>query len=119
MPTILLVDDSPLVLHALARRLEGEGFEVRTAATVAAGRAVDASSLACAAVDIDLPDGSGVALAVALRAARPGLPIAFFTAAGPTGEVAHARTYGPVFHKPDVDALVAWAKGCCQPPPTK
>jgi len=119
MPTILLVDDSPLVLHAVARRLEAEGFEVRAEATLGAGRAVDPSSLACAAIDIDLPDGSGLELGVELLAARPALPVAFFTAGASTNEVARARALGPVFHKPDVDALVAWARIAAQPPPTK
>lgn len=119
MRTILLVDDSPLVLHAVTRRLRAAGLEVRAAATIAAARAVDVTAIACAVVDIDLPDGSGVTFAAELLAARPGLPVAFFTATSSTSEVKKAVALGPVLHKPDVDALVAWATRAAQPPPTK
>ena len=108
MPTILLVDDSPVARHALVTRLRAEGLDAQEAASVADGRAIDPWSVACAIVDVDLPDGSGVDLAVALRAVHPALPVAFFTASA--GEAATASALGPVFAKPDLDALVAWAR---------
>jgi DNA-binding response OmpR family regulator len=119
MPTVLLVDDSAVALHALARRLKAEGFDVRAESTIAGASTVDAADLTCAAIDIDLPDGSGVDLAGDLLAARPALPIAFFTAGVSAAAVTLARRRGPVFYKPDLDALVAWLKSSAQPPPTK
>jgi CheY-like chemotaxis protein len=122
MPTVLLVDDSPLARHTVARRLQAEGFDVRAEGTVAAARAVDAATVACAVIDIDLPDGSGVDLAAEILASHAALPVAFFTAS--TDELDLAATHGPVFRKPDVEALVAWARSASagrppQPPPTK
>jgi two-component system C4-dicarboxylate transport response regulator DctD len=109
MPTILLVDDSPVARRAVARRLESEGFDVRQEGSAAAARAVDAGQLAGAIIDIELPDGSGVDLAAELRARAPSLPVAFFTATASPTVVAQARPHGVVFSKPDLEPLVAWA----------
>jgi DNA-binding response OmpR family regulator len=122
MPTVLLVDDSPLARHTVARRVQAEGFDVVAEGTVAGARAVDVTTVSCAVIDIDLPDGSGVELAVELLASHPSLPIAFFTAS--IDAVDEAAAHGPVFHKPDVEALVAWVRSAsagprAQPPPTK
>lgn len=116
MPTLLIVDDSALVRHAVASRLRVEGFDVRAEATLAGARTVDLTTIACAAVDIDLPDGSGLDLAAELLAKHPSLPVAFFTAS-----TAPPEGHSPVFHKPDVEGLVAWvlSAGSSQPPPTK
>jgi len=118
MPTVLLVDDSPLARHTVARRLEAEGFDVRAEGTVAAARTIDLGTIGCAAIDVDLPDGSGIDLAAELRAGHPTLAVAFFTASTEALDLASA--HGPVFRKPDVEALVAWVRGVAgQPPPTK
>jgi CheY-like chemotaxis protein len=117
MPTVLLVDDSPVVRRVLARRLSTEGFDVREEASATAARALETGDLACAVIDIELPDGSGVDLAAELLARCATLPVAFFTASADTSAIDSGRLYGPVFVKPDVEALVAWAKR--QPPPTK
>jgi CheY-like chemotaxis protein len=120
MPSILLVDDSEVARRAVAQRLRAVGFDVHEAASAAAARGVPLDPLVCAIVDVDLDDGDGPTLAAELRAARPGLPIAFFTA-GATAELAdRARAYGPVFSKPDLEPLLAWVRGVgTQPPPTK
>ncbi len=117
MPTVLLVDDSPVARRVLARRLSDEGLQVVEEGTATTARAVDPAGLACAVIDIELPDGSGADLAADLLARRPGLPVAFFTASTSMPSVDRARAHGPVFVKPDVAALVAWVKS--QPPPTK
>jgi CheY-like chemotaxis protein len=119
MPTVLLVDDSPVVRHVLARQLRGEGFEVHEEASAKSGRAVAPAPLACAVVDLELPDGDGPDLVAALRAARPTLPVAFFTAGASPSLLERARAFGPVFSKPDVAPVVAWVKRVAQPPPTK
>ncbi len=123
MPTVLLVDDSAVARHAVARRLIAEGFVVHEAGSAAEARAVTLSGLDCAILDVDLPDGDGPSLAAELRAARPALPIAFFTAGAAADLVTRSQAHGPVFAKPLLDPLIAWAHGVTgkpgQPPPTK
>jgi DNA-binding response OmpR family regulator len=122
MRTVLLVDDSAVARRVLARRLEAEGFQVIEASSAAMARKVDAASLGCAIVDLELPDGDGTDLARALAERRPALPIAFFTMGAAPSLVEGARARGPVFLKPDVNPLVAWVKRTVrpsQPPPTK
>jgi CheY-like chemotaxis protein len=119
MPIVLLVDDSPVVRRVLARRLAADGFDVRAEPSVTAARAVDVATFACAVIDIELPDGSGCELAADLLRQRPSLPLAFFTAGAPPEAIERARVHGPVFAKPDLEALMAWVALARQPPPTK
>jgi DNA-binding response OmpR family regulator len=124
MPTALLVDDSQVALRALARRLGAEGFAVRTELTAASARTIDPGELACAVIDLELADGDGdgTELAANLRARRATLPIAFFTAGASPELLARAHVFGPIFTKPNLDAVAAWAKHVSvarQPPPTK
>jgi DNA-binding response OmpR family regulator len=120
MAIVLVVDDSPVALLALCRRLAAEGFTVREEATAAGARALDSSDLGCAVLDLELPDGDGPALAHDLRARQASLPVAFFTAGADRSLIERARTLGAVFAKPDVEAVVGWAKRVAgQPPPTK
>jgi CheY-like chemotaxis protein len=107
------------VRRALARRLASEGFVVCEASSAADVRDSDPSLLACAVIDLELPDGDGPDLAATLRNARGSLPLAFFTASTAAQLRERARAYGPVFDKPNLDAVVAWAKKVAQPPPTK
>jgi CheY-like chemotaxis protein len=119
MPTVLLVDDSPVVRRVLTQRLVAEGFDVRAEPSAAGARAIDLATLACAIIDIELPDGSGSDLADELLQQRPSLPIAFFTAGASAAVMAQARASGPVFAKPDLEPLIAWIGTAGQPPPTK
>jgi CheY-like chemotaxis protein len=119
MRTVLLVDDSPVVRRAVTRRLEAEGFRVHEESSIAAARGVEVGGLACAIIDLELPDGAGSDLAATLLGQREALPIAFFTAGAPPSLLERARAQGPVFPKPDVEAIIAWAKRAGQPPPTK
>jgi len=117
MPTVLLVDDSPAARRAIARRLQAAGFEVREVGSATDARSIDLGPFACAVVDVELADGDGPSLAVELHAKRPELPVAFFTASSSPDVHERAKGQGPVFTKPNLDPLLAWAKG--QPPPTK
>ena len=119
MPTVLLVDDSPVVRRVLTQRLVAEGFDVVAEPTAAGARVVDLTTLACAIIDIELPDGSGADLASALLLRRASLPLAFFTAGASAAVLERALTHGPVFAKPDVELLIAWTLTAGQPPPTK
>jgi CheY-like chemotaxis protein len=118
MPSILLVDDSEVARHAVARRLRDAGYEVHEAASAAEARACAPAGFACAIVDIDLDDGDGPSLVAELRAAAPSLEVAFFTAGASTELVERSRAHGPVFLKPDLEPLLDWVRAL-QPPPTK
>jgi DNA-binding response OmpR family regulator len=101
-----VADDSAVVLDVVSKRVVASGFEAVRCASAAAARAVDAKEIACALLDIDLGDGTGAEVARALRATRPELPIAFFSAGAP---VEDARVFGPVFVKPaELDEAIRW-----------
>jgi CheY-like chemotaxis protein len=111
-PRALVVDDSAVVRFAVAKRLRALGLEVDEQATAAPPSAEVASGLACALLDLELDEGGdGVQVAVALRAARPDLPIAFFSATTSDEHATRASAFGPVFSKPgDIDAAIAWVR---------
>jgi DNA-binding response OmpR family regulator len=119
MPTVLLVDDSPVVRHVLAQRLRASGFDVRTESSADGARAVNPATLTCAVIDIELADGSGSDLAGELLKRRATLPIAFFTSVASPAVLERTRVHGPVFTKPAVEPLIAWIESLGQPPPTK
>ena len=59
--SLLLVDDDEPFLRRLAKAMEKRGFEVETAGSVAAGKAIaTARSPAFAVVDLRLQDGNGL-----------------------------------------------------------
>jgi len=111
MPTVLVADDSPVARLTLARRLRAEGYEVVEHGTAAAARGADVEDMACALLDLDLGDGDGADVALALHEKRANLPVAFFSASVSQDVLARARAVGPVFTKPDqLDAAVAWVR---------
>jgi len=62
-PLVLLVDDDPTFLHALAALVADQGFAVETAVTLAEARARIAERTPdLALVDLSLPDGDGLEL---------------------------------------------------------
>lgn len=74
---ILLVEDHPTTLLVLARLIERLGYEVRTAATVAAAKQMAEREHPDLLVsDLGLPDGSGYELMIELRKTQPVLGIA-------------------------------------------
>ena len=82
-PTILLVEDDPVVRTFLADNLTAAGFAVLAADTLRDGlRVLEYSGPDLAVVDIALPDGTGLDLVAAVRGADrvatrldPGLPV--------------------------------------------
>jgi DNA-binding response OmpR family regulator len=100
--TALVVDDSAVVRKVVASRLTQLGLAVIEDESAKAYAEVD-----LAVLDLELPDGDGVEIALRLRAKKPDLPIAFFSSGSEL--IDKARALGPVFHKPDeLDALIAW-----------
>jgi DNA-binding NarL/FixJ family response regulator len=78
-----VVEDQPLYRAMLARTLEAHErlHVVASVGTVAQARAALAGAAADVVVlDIDLPDGNGIALGVQLRRAQPGLGILLLSA---------------------------------------
>ncbi len=81
--SLLLVDDDESFLKRLARAMEKRGFEVETADTVAAGKAIaTARPPAYAVVDLRLEDGNGLDVVEVLRERRPDSRIVVLTGYG-------------------------------------
>ena len=82
-PSLLLVDDDDPFLKRLAKAMEKRGFEVETAGSVAAGRAIaTARSPAYAVVDLRLEDGNGLDVVEVLREKRPDCRVVVLTGFG-------------------------------------
>lgn len=104
---ILLADDSIVVRATLGRRLADAGVEVVLAGSAAEALTMDAASIVCAVLDVDLGDGNGLSVAEALIARNGALRIAFFT----SGEAPPPsnRFQAASFEKSkDLDRVVAW-----------
>ncbi|MGX5734848.1 ActR/PrrA/RegA family redox response regulator transcription factor [Bosea thiooxidans] len=70
--SLLLVDDDRPFLTRLARAMEGRGYDVRIADSVAAGlAAVEESAPAFAVIDLRLQDGNGLDVIARLKERRP------------------------------------------------
>ena len=83
IPRVLLVDDDEPFLRRLAKAMEKRGFEVETAASVAAGRAIaTARPPAYAVVDLRLEDGNGLDVVEVLRDKRPDSRVVVLTGYG-------------------------------------
>ncbi len=78
--SILLVEDDAALRAGLKELLERQGYEVRTAATVAQARSGCAVPPGLIVLDVTLPDGDGVALCRSWREAGMDAPILFLTA---------------------------------------
>ena len=106
---VLIADDSAVVRFFVARRVRAEGLEVVECESAAGASSVDVRDLSCALLDVDLGDGFGTDVAETLRALRRDLPIAFFTSSAAPEVLARARTFGPVFAKPEqLDQAMVW-----------
>jgi DNA-binding response OmpR family regulator len=89
-PTVLLVEDDPLVRGFLADNLIADGFCVVAAETLGEGlRRLELTPPDVAVVDVGLPDGSGLELLVRVRAAGaagsrvdPALPVLVLSGRG-------------------------------------
>jgi CheY-like chemotaxis protein len=107
--SILFVDDSALVRATTTLRLTGRGLRVTALGSSRETEHVDPTGFAAALLDIDLGDGSGPDVAARLRLGSPALPIAFLTGGGAPHDLDAARSFGPVFSKPEgVDEAIGW-----------
>src|SRR6516162_5266939 len=70
--SLLIVEDDKSFLQRLARAMEGRGFAVTTAESVAAGQLlVEKAAPAFAVVDMRLGDGNGLDVISAIKKRRP------------------------------------------------
>jgi two-component system response regulator RegA len=110
-PSLLLVDDDPVLSDVLARALEGRGYAVRVAGTVeAALAAIAADPPEYAVVDLKLPDGSGLKLVGPLQAADAHTRIVMLTGHGNIPTAIEAIKLGATYYltKPaNADEVVA------------
>lgn len=112
--SLLIVDDDKPFLDRLARAMEGRGFVVETASSVAEGlAAVTKSPPAFAVVDMRLGDGSGLDVISALKDRRPDARGLILTGYGNIATAVNAVKLGAVDYlsKPaDADEVCAALK---------
>ena len=109
--TLLIVEDDKSFLQRLARAMEGRGFTVATAESVADGLLLlETSSPAYAVVDMRLADGNGLDVIFALKRRRPEARSIVLTGYGNIATAVNAVKMGAVDYlaKPvDADDVVS------------
>ncbi|MFK7762442.1 MAG: ActR/PrrA/RegA family redox response regulator transcription factor [Roseobacter sp.] len=121
--SLLLLDDDEPFLRRLAKAMEKRGFNVETAGSVTAGRAIaTARPPAYAVIDLRLDDGNGLDVVEVLRDKRPDARVVVLTGYGAIATAVAAVKIGAVDYlsKPAdatdiVNALLA--RGDDLPPP--
>jgi DNA-binding NtrC family response regulator len=79
-PTILVVDDEPLIRFALAERLTEEGYRVIEADTAASALARSVDGVDLVLLDYKLPDGDGIEVLKRLKERDPDALVILLTA---------------------------------------
>jgi two-component system response regulator RegA len=109
--SLLIVEDDKSFLQRLARAMEGRGFTVTTAESVADGLTqLETASPAFAVVDMRLEDGNGLDVISALKRRRPDARAIILTGYGNIATAVNAVKMGAVDYlsKPvDADDVVA------------
>ena len=109
--SLLIVEDDKAFLQRLARAMEGRGFAVTTAESVADGLShLEAATPAFAVVDMRLEDGNGLDVISALKRRRPDARAIILTGYGNIATAVNAVKLGAVDYlsKPvDADDVVA------------
>jgi two-component system response regulator RegA len=111
LPSLLLVDDDPVLCTVMARALGARGFDVTVAHSIEeAMRAVEAESPEYALVDLKLGEQSGLKLVSQLKAADPQTRVVILTGHGSIPTAIEAIKLGANYYltKPaDADEVVA------------
>ena len=109
--SLLIVEDDKSFLQRLARAMEGRGFTVTTAESVADGlNQLETTCPAFAVVDMRLEDGNGLEVISALKRRRPDARAIILTGYGNIATAVNAVKLGAVDYlsKPvDADDVVA------------
>ncbi|AYE84738.1 MAG: ActR/PrrA/RegA family redox response regulator transcription factor [Sulfitobacter sp.] len=122
--SLLLVDDDEPFLRRLAKAMEKRGFEVETAGSVAAGKAIaTARPPAFAVVDLRLQDGNGLDVVEVLRDKRADARVVVLTGYGAIATAVAAVKSGatdylskPADANDIVNALLATGGNLPEPP---
>ncbi|GAB4576901.1 MAG: global response regulator transcription factor PrrA [Rhodothalassiaceae bacterium] len=121
--TLLIVDDDPPFRTRLGRAMEGLGYSVLLAGSLAEARALArAHKPRCAVLDMRLEDGNGLDLVPELRALTPSVRIVILTGYGNIASAVAAVKTGAVDYlaKPaEIEAIAAALedRGSDAPPP--
>lgn len=95
MPTLLVVDDEPSILHFFRRAFDLPEVRLLTAETAAAGlAAVRAEQPDVVILDVNLGDASGLELFQQIRAVDSRIPVIFITGHGTTATAIEAMQLG-------------------------
>ncbi len=95
MPTVLIIDDEPSILHAFRRGFRDGDFEVRTASSAAEGlRIVEEKKPDVAVIDVHLPDATGLEAFERIRAVDARIPVILITGHGTTDLAIEAMKRG-------------------------
>jgi two-component system response regulator RegA len=109
--SILIVEDDKPFLNRLSRAMEGRGFAVRTAESVAEGLSqLNTASPAFAVIDMRLEDGNGLDVVSEIKRRRPDARAIILTGYGNIATAVTAVKLGAVDYlsKPvDADEVVA------------
>jgi DNA-binding NtrC family response regulator len=98
-PTILVVDDEASIVDGLRLTLDAEGYSVRAVGSVrAALQAMVDTEPQAAIVDLNLPDGDGIALTRELKARDPMLEVVVITAYGSVRKAMEATKDAGAFY---------------------
>ena len=95
---VILVEDDPELARTVERVLARYGHITALAPNVAAAERLG-QSFDCGILDIDLPDGSGVALATRMLDAGQVGAVVFYSASTDPDVIAEARELGPFVPK--------------------
>lgn len=115
-PSLLVVDDDDVYRERLARALRDRGLDVRTAATLDAGREeAERDSPEMAVLDLRMPDGTGLELLRDLLALDPNTRVIMLTGWGSIATAVEAMRLGAHHYLPKPadadDILAAFEKG--------
>jgi len=96
MPSLLIVEDEPVLAQNLVKAFAGQGFDVEVAGRIADARKLAATRLPdVALLDFRLPDGSGLDLrAPRLVREDPELPVIMMTGYGSVADAVRAMQQG-------------------------
>src|SRR6478752_768896 len=79
-PTILVVDDEPLIRWTLSERLTQDGYGVAEADTAKAALSRFGPDIDLVMLDFKLPDSDGLQVLRSMKAADPDVPVILLTA---------------------------------------
>lgn len=96
-PTVLIVDDEPLIRWSLSEGLTEVGYVVRLASSAAEARTVlsgAAGEPMVVLLDLRLPDAVDLSLLREIRTGWPSMPVVMMTAHGTAEDARRARDLG-------------------------